>query len=61
MKLLRIQHASEMTTLSPSQIKRMERAGTFPQSIRLGPKAKAWIEEEIETWVEERKEKSSRA
>jgi predicted DNA-binding transcriptional regulator AlpA len=28
--------------------------GTFPMSIPLGPKIKAWLEEEVEAWQEAR-------
>ena len=28
--------------------------GTFPASIKLGPRAVAWVSEEIEKWMDER-------
>ena len=29
-------------------------AGTFPAPVKLGPRAIAWIEEEIKVWMDER-------
>lgn len=31
---------------------REERAGRFPQSVRLGHSSKAWLEAEIVAWIE---------
>ena len=39
---------------SPVQIWRLEKAGTFPRRIKLGPNRVGWVEEEVEAWLRER-------
>jgi len=29
-------------------------AGTFPQPVKLGPRAIAWLSSEVESWMDER-------
>ena len=41
------------TSLSTSEIYRRLEAGTFPQQIRLGAKAVAWLEHEVDAWIEQ--------
>lgn len=36
-------------------IQRLERAGTFPLRIKLGACRVAWLADEVEAWIEERK------
>ena len=42
------------TGLSRSTIKERVREGSFPKPVSLGPRAKGWIEAEIEEWMRER-------
>ena len=54
MKLLRIREVMEITGLSRMTIYRMEKAGDFPSRRRLGTNSVAWIEGEVNAWVEAR-------
>lgn len=38
----------------PSHLMRKARAGDFPQPIQLGPNSIAFVEEEVEAWLQER-------
>jgi prophage regulatory protein len=39
---------------SPQHIARLEKAGQFPQRIRLGQNRVAWLLSEVEDWIDER-------
>jgi prophage regulatory protein len=54
MKLLRIREVMEITCLSRMTIYRMEKAGGFPRRRRLGTNSVAWIESDVNTWIESR-------
>ena len=41
-------------------LRRMMRAGTFPQAVQLGPNSAAWVEEEVDRWSEERASERNR-
>lgn len=40
--------------LSSSTLYEMTAAGEFPAPIRIGRKAVAWLESEVDAWIEER-------
>ena len=47
----------ELTALvkySAQHIARLEKAGSFPQRIRLGQNRVAWLLSEVEDWIDER-------
>jgi prophage regulatory protein len=44
--------------LSRSQIYRLVSLGEFPPPVSLGPRAVAWVSDEIEAWIESRIELS---
>lgn len=54
MAILRFREVRRRTGLSPSEVRRRERLGLFPQRVPLGPRAVGWVEQEIEQWVEGR-------
>lgn len=56
--LLKLPAVKERTTLSTSEIYRRIEAGTFPAQVRLGAKAVAWLEHEINAWISEAIEQS---
>lgn len=58
-ELVKIDEVIRMYAISRSSIYRGIEAGTFPDSIRIGPKAVAWILEELEAWKESRPRSSS--
>lgn len=54
--LLRCKEVQSRTSLSRSYIYQLSRQGKFPQPVELipGGSSVAWIEEEINQWIEER-------
>lgn len=52
-RLLRRKQVEEITGISRSSIYARMDEGTFPQSIPIGQKAVAWLEHEIQEWIEE--------
>ena len=53
-KLIRRRKVEEKTGLSRSTIYDGMAVGTFPKSVPVGPKAVAWVEDEIDQWIEDR-------
>ena len=53
-RLLNRAAVREMTSISGSQIDRLEKAGKFPKRIALTERRVAWIASEIATWVQNR-------
>lgn len=49
--LLKRPEVRERTTLSDSALYRLISKGDFPPPIRLGARAVAWLEEEVEAWI----------
>lgn len=50
-RLLRLPDVEARTGLKKSAIYAGMRAGTFPACIKLGPRAAAWPESEIASWI----------
>jgi len=55
MKFIRLRQVEERTGLSDTTIWRYERTGNFPARRRLGPNAVAWVEDEVDAWIESRR------
>lgn len=53
-RFLRLPAVCEMCGLSRSQIYRLQAAGQFPQGIKLGQSAIAWLEAELIQWQADR-------
>lgn len=53
-RVLREPVVEGVTGLSASTIDREVAAGRFPAPIRLTPRAKGWLESEIDAWLEAR-------
>lgn len=51
MKLIRIKDVMERTGLARSTIYKYISLGQFPQPIKLGTRSVAWVESEINTWI----------
>ncbi len=49
-RFVRIGEVSRMTGLPPSTVYQKMSDGSFPRSIRLGPRGTAWLEEELIDW-----------
>ena len=53
-RVLRLKEVKEATGLSRSSIYALQQRGIFPQSIRVGPKATGWYEDEVQNYIETR-------
>ena len=53
-RFLRISRVVELTGLRPSTLYLMMSEGRFPKSISLGPRIRAWAEDEICEWQDAR-------
>lgn len=51
MKLIRIKDVMERTGLARSTIYKYISLGQFPHPIKLGTRAVAWVEREVEAWI----------
>lgn len=52
--ILRRPQVCEVTGLSYATIWRKERAGQFPQRVKLGANSVGWIASEVDSWLRER-------
>ncbi|OOC11604.1 DNA-binding protein [Dickeya dadantii] len=50
-QLLRLKQVEEKTGLKRSQIYLYMKDGNFPASIKIGPASVAWLESEIDEWI----------
>ncbi|GAB7195456.1 AlpA family transcriptional regulator [Dickeya oryzae] len=50
-QLLRLRQVEEKTGLKRSQIYLYMKDGSFPASIKIGPASVAWLESEIDEWI----------
>ena len=53
-RFLRLPEVLERISLSRAQIYNLISLGEFPPQIKLGDRASAWLESEIDLWIEER-------
>ena len=51
-QLLSLKQVEEKTGLKRSQIYLYMKDGTFPRSVKIGPASVAWLESEIDTWID---------
>jgi len=42
------------TALANSTLYRLMKDGTFPQSVQIGPRSVAWVEDEVDQWIQQR-------
>ena len=54
-RMLRRRDVEARTCLSKSTLYRLMSEGRFPRPVPLGVRARAWPEEEIDAWLEERR------
>ena len=60
-KFLRLPEVISRTGYRRSNIYLLMSKGQFPQSVRLGPKAGAWLESEVDEWMQGRIEQRDNA
>lgn len=53
-RFIRLPEVIHVAGMSRSQVYRLVAAGHFPQPVKLGQSASAWIEEEVLRWCAER-------
>lgn len=53
-RLLRLKQVEDKTGLKRSQIYAYMKLKQFPASIKIGPASVAWLEQEINDWVDEK-------
>ncbi|BCB60789.1 transcriptional regulator [Halomonas sp. A020] len=56
--LIRFPVVREKTGMSTTGVYRGMERGDFPKPVRIGPRAVAWVESEIDEWIEQRIEAS---
>ncbi|CAH7481889.1 AlpA family transcriptional regulator [Vibrio genomosp. F6] len=54
MRFLRLKEVIALTGLGRSSIYKFMEENTFPKTVSLGGRAVAWVESEIEEWMEQR-------
>lgn len=54
MRVIKLKDVINTTGLSRSSIYAYMAKGEFPKPIQLGPRAVAWIEEEVQGWLQMR-------
>ena len=57
-RTIRRQELHQIVPLSETTVYEMERRGEFPRRFNLTPRCVVWDLEEVESWVEERKQAS---
>ena len=54
MRILSKRQLKELVLYSPQHVARLEKAGTFPKRIQLGPNRVGWVEDEVLDWLQKR-------
>ena len=54
MRFLRLPEVIKISGYRRTSIYEMIKAGNFPAPVHLGPRAVAWLESEVEAWMQER-------
>ena len=57
MRILSKRQLKALVLYSPQHIARLEKAGTFPKRVQIGPNRVGWIEAEVLDWLQERIER----
>ncbi len=58
LRLLTLKQVRAITSYSANHIYRRMRAGTFPQSVRIGPNSVRWTQHSIEEWLADQEKKT---
>ena len=56
MRILSKRQLKELVLYSPQHIARLEKAGSFPMRVQLGPNRVGWVEDEVLDWLQKRLE-----
>lgn len=52
--LIRLKRVEEKTGLKKSMVYDLIKSNNFPKAVKIGERAVAWIESEIEQWIADR-------
>jgi prophage regulatory protein len=58
-RLLRIQQVLELVGLKKATVYELQRTGQFPRSVKITSRAVGWVEEEVQQWLAERRNRRS--
>jgi prophage regulatory protein len=61
MKILRLPQVCELVGLRRSSVYQRIKTGAFPAPIELGPRARGWLESEVQGWLRKRIQASREA
>ena len=53
-KLIKLPKVLEMTTLSKASVYKMLEDGEFPKQVKLGDRGVAWVESDIQSWIDKK-------
>lgn len=53
-RLLRLPQVMDKTGIKRAQIYARMKTGNFPVSVKIGPASVAWLESEIDEWIEKK-------
>lgn len=56
MRILSKRQLKELVLYSPQHVARLEKAGSFPKRVQLGPNRVGWVEDEVLDWLQQRLE-----
>jgi prophage regulatory protein len=54
LNFLKIQEVRAKTGLSRSHLYALAQNGEFPKPVKLSERSSAWVESEVDSWIEER-------
>ncbi|NRP56737.1 MULTISPECIES: AlpA family transcriptional regulator [unclassified Marinobacterium] len=54
MSFLKLHGVTEMTGLSRSHVYGLSKKGLFPKPVKLSERSSAWVESEVQDWIEAR-------
>lgn len=61
MRVIRLKEVIHKTSIGRSTIYAMINEGTFPAPIKLGPHMSAWVESEVDKWIQDKIDASRKA
>lgn len=53
-RLIRLPRVLELTGLSRTTVYRLEKANQFPAHVAIGTRVSAWVESEVQQWINDR-------
>ncbi len=54
MRIVSKRELRELVLYSPQHVARLEKAGSFPKRVQLGPNRVGWVESEVRDWLQQR-------